>query len=64
MIKSIKRLHDDERGISTLETVALLAIAAIVLAVIKFFWSDLKKWFDTERKEVIDTEKWDHGKAT
>lgn len=52
MFRALKRLHNDEKGLKTLETVAILAVAAIILAVIKLFWNDIKGWFDSETKET------------
>lgn len=38
-------IHRDEQGLNTLQVVAILAVAAIVLAVIKLFWADIFNWF-------------------
>lgn len=53
-MNALTRLHRDEGGLQTLETVAILAIAAIVLAVLKSTWQDIKRWFRTSVSEVID----------
>jgi Flp pilus assembly pilin Flp len=60
MTRLLKKLHKDEAGLKTLETVAILAIAAIILAVIKFFWNDIKKWFD--QKTSSTTKDWEEAK--
>lgn len=56
MFKAIKRLDNDERGINTLETVALLAVAAIVLVAIKFFWGRIKIWTGGQMDTAIGTD--------
>jgi hypothetical protein len=38
MLKSLRRIHEDERGLETLQVVFIIAIAAIVLALVKYFW--------------------------
>jgi len=43
--KTWVRLHQDEQGLEVLQVVALLAIAAIVLMVLKWAWYDIKAWF-------------------
>jgi hypothetical protein len=44
MLKSLRRIHEDEAGLETLQVVMIIAIAAIFLALIKFFWADIKAW--------------------
>ena len=41
----LRRLHTDERGLKTIEAVALLALAAIALIAIKTFWYKIQNWF-------------------
>lgn len=50
----LRRLHRDERGLSTLETVAILAVAAIALAAAKAGWHRVRRWFKTSVSNVID----------
>jgi len=45
MRASIRKLHDDEGGMSALQVVMILAIAAVVLGVIKLAWNPVKNWF-------------------
>ena len=45
MRDSIRRMHDDEEGMSALQVVMILAIAAVVLGVIKLAWNPVKNWF-------------------
>lgn len=49
MFKSLRRIHEDERGLETLQVVMIIAIAAIVLALVKYFWDTagnggVKQW--------------------
>lgn len=59
MTRLLKKLHKDEAGLKTLETVAILAIAAIILAVIKIFWGKIYSWFDNSQKDT--TKDWKDG---
>lgn len=54
MIERMRRLHADERGMEVLQVVALLAISAIVLTVLKFAWYDIKRWFKESVNNVLD----------
>lgn len=51
-MSKLQKLHRDERGLTVLEVVALLAVAAIILSVIKIFWNRIYKWFDEEGKTI------------
>ncbi len=44
-MKSIKKFHSDERGMEALQVILIVAIAAIVLALLKFAWPNIKDWF-------------------
>ncbi len=37
---AIARIHNDERGMETLQTVMLIAVAAIVLLFVKMYWEE------------------------
>jgi ABC-type transport system involved in Fe-S cluster assembly fused permease/ATPase subunit len=54
------RLHRDERGLKTLEVVAILAVAMIVLLVIKLFWYKIQNWFVWHAAEA--NENWSEAK--
>lgn len=41
----LKRLHQEEEGLETLQVVMIIAVAAIVLAVVKKIWdNNIKQW--------------------
>lgn len=48
----LKKLHRDEEGLETLQVVMIVAIAAIILALLKIFWADIKKWFGDSTKDT------------
>lgn len=48
-----RRLHEDERGLEALQTVIVVALAAIMLAFLKTFWPGIKQWFRNSVQEVI-----------
>ena len=43
-MKRLTRFHNDERGLEALQVVMIIAVAALVLALVKLFWSDVKNW--------------------
>ncbi|HZV06358.1 MAG TPA: hypothetical protein VE999_14860 [Gemmataceae bacterium] len=45
MFKSLRRIHEDERGLETLQVVMIIAVAALILALVKAFWPNIKQWF-------------------
>jgi hypothetical protein len=49
---TLKRIHQDEDGLETLQVVMIVAIAAIILALLKIFWGDIKKWFSDSTKDT------------
>jgi hypothetical protein len=48
-----ERLHRDEEGLEALQVVIIVAIAAIILALLKSLWPGIKKWFKTSVEQVI-----------
>lgn len=46
MFKSLRRIHEDERGLETLQVVMIIAIAALILALIKAYWPLVRVWFE------------------
>lgn len=59
MFRTLSRLHRDERGIKTLEAVALLAIAAIALVAIRAFWNKIAAWYKSSTQGATDD--WNPG---
>lgn len=52
------RFHRDERGLESLQVVLIVAIAAIILALLKWLWPVIKDWF---KKALDNTANWDVG---
>jgi hypothetical protein len=50
----LKRLHDDERGLEVIQVVIILAIAAIVLALVKIFWNQIKEFAGNALAQIFD----------
>lgn len=40
----LRRFHRDDRGLEALQVVMIIAVAALILALVKLFWSDVKNW--------------------
>jgi hypothetical protein len=45
MLKPLRRIHEDERGLETLQVVMIIAVAALILALVKLTWPTIKSWF-------------------
>ena len=45
--KAIARVHNDEQGIEALQAVLVMAIAAVILAVVKAKWPAIKAFFNS-----------------
>ena len=43
-LQSILGFNDDEDGMETLQVVLIVAVAAIILIVIKLYWREVKTW--------------------
>jgi hypothetical protein len=44
--KAIAKVHNDEQGIEALQAVLVMAIAAVILAVVKVKWPSIKAFFN------------------
>lgn len=53
---TLTKWHRDEAGMSSLQVILILAIAVIVLALIKAMWWDIKNWFTIALFWVVDFE--------
>ena len=58
--KSICKFHNDERGLEALQTVMILAIAAVALLIVKSKWGAVKTFFNTNIGNVTN---WDGAAA-
>ena len=52
-MKALKRFHDDERGLEAMQVVMIIAIAALILALVKTFWGSVKSWFQQLTDPII-----------
>ena len=46
--KALARIHRDEQGIEALQAVMVMAVAAVVLALVKTQWPSVKNYFTTK----------------
>jgi hypothetical protein len=49
----LKKFHNDERGLEALQVILIVAIAAIILALLKTFWPQAKQFFNDNVAKVI-----------
>ncbi len=51
-MNAIRKFNDDEQGLETLQVVMIVAVAAVILALIKTQWTDVKKFFTDKVKDI------------
>lgn len=59
MAARFRRFHRDERGLESLQVVLILALAAIILALLKWLWPVIQEWFKRTLDAAIKS--WDAG---
>jgi hypothetical protein len=53
LTKSLKKFHNDERGLEALQVVMIIAVAAIVMLLVKNNYDKLKGWMETLVGQII-----------
>ena len=53
MRRRLRRFHRDDRGIETLQAVMIIAVAALILALVKLFWFDVKNWVALMLADIV-----------
>lgn len=48
-----RRIHENEEGLETLQTVMVIAVAAIIMTLLKNYWPSTKRWFKRSVQNVI-----------
>lgn len=48
--------HRNEKGLEALQVILIVAIAAIILALLKLYWKDVKSWFKTMVETIIGSD--------
>ena len=54
MLKTLRRIHEDELGMETLQTVMIIALAAVVMFFVNKYWGNIKTWFDTAVNNITN----------
>jgi uncharacterized protein involved in cysteine biosynthesis len=52
--RRLRAFHRDECGLEALQVVMIIAVAALILALVKLFWSDIKNWVTPLIAKIID----------
>ena len=52
MLKSLRRIHEDEQGMEALQVVMIIALAAVVLFFINTYWNTIKTWLNNATKAI------------
>jgi len=50
--KALARLHRDEQGIEALQAVLVMAVAAVVLALVRQQWPTMKNYFIQKTQQI------------
>ncbi|HVK10379.1 MAG TPA: hypothetical protein VM597_16550 [Gemmataceae bacterium] len=48
----IRKFNDDEAGLETLQVVMIVAVAAVILALVKNQWDPIKQFFTDKVKDI------------
>jgi hypothetical protein len=51
--KAVAKLHRDEQGIEALQAVLVMAVAAVILALVKNQWPSMKQYFIDKVNAII-----------
>jgi len=52
LCQAVRAFHEDEDGMEALQVVIIVAIAAVVLGLLKIFWPEIKSWTKTAVKNL------------
>lgn len=52
----VVKFHRNEKGLEALQVILIVAIAAIILALLKLYWKDVKAWFKTMVETIIGSD--------
>lgn len=44
LAKSVKKFHNDERGLEALQVVMIIAVAAVIMLLVRNYYDDIKEW--------------------
>ena len=53
MFKTLRRIHEDEQGMETLQVVMIIAIAAVILFLVNSQWNNIKNWWNTAVQNIV-----------
>ena len=51
---SVKRFHNEEKGMEALQVVLIIAVAAVILAFFVRFWPEVRDWAEEVINNLID----------
>ena len=51
---SVKRFHNEEKGMEALQVVLIIAVAAVIMAFFVRFWPDVRDWAEEVITNLID----------
>lgn len=51
--QALKRFHTDERGLEALQVVMIIAVAAIIMLLVKNNYEKIKEWMEGLVKKVV-----------
>jgi hypothetical protein len=49
----LTRLHEDEQGLEALQVVMIVAIAALILGLVKWWYPQIKSFLETQIKNIL-----------
>jgi len=51
-LSAVRSFHEDEDGMEAIQVIMIVAIAAVVLALLKTTWPSIQSWFKTAVQNI------------
>jgi hypothetical protein len=50
---AVREFHEDEEGLETLQVVMIIAVAAVILLLVKSQWGNIRDWFNALIEQIL-----------
>ena len=57
-LNSLRKFHQNEKGLEALQVVMIIAIAAVCLIAVKYKWDEIRDWFDDMIGDGTGSDNW------
>ena len=52
-MNALRKLHDDEEGMESLQIIMIVAIAGVVFALVRVYWVRIRLWYRLSVDSVV-----------